>query len=312
MAQRFLTDLDVALRNAGIPFQEVPATPIDPTGASSWRDRGRPASTGDFQPEGVLCHHTASPRGTTDRSDLNVIVAGNGSAPGPISQLAICREYQGVYLVAAGRANHGGKGAIPGEGCDDMNKRLMGIEVSNDGIGEPWPDWQTDLYADVVAALVDHYGWPMSRVLLHATTGPPCGNHKIDPAGPWQRQPSLPGGGAGTWNLDVWRQFVEEHRGVTPPPPEGNDLVNTLIRVRDSYVVLAGDMDAQGVVHWCRWLGPGLNGQIGFQPDNVTPRIPGTKVLDRSQGELATISLVGPVPSGDLLQWSASNFYQGG
>jgi hypothetical protein len=88
--------------------------------------------------------------------------------------------------------------------------------------------------------------------------------------------------------------------------------VHTLIRVRDSYVVLAGDMDAQGVVHACRWLGPGLNASIGFQPDNVTPRLPGTHVLERDQADLATITLLGPVPTGDLLAWSPANFYQGG
>lgn len=310
MAYRFQTDLDAALQAAGIPYTEVPATPIDPTGASSWRDRGRPHSTGEFDPFGVLCHHTASPATTTDRGDLNVIVAGNGDAPGPISQLYIGRSAT-CYLVAAGRANHGGKGAFPGGSCQDMNAALIGIEVGNNGTGEHWSDPVTNLYADVVAALLDWYGWDEGNVFLHATTGPPCGNHKIDPAGPWQRQPTLPGGGAGTWNLDTWRSFVSEHRGGVKPP-EGNDLVHTLIRVRDSYVVLAGDMDAQGVVHWARWLGPGLNGQIGFQPDNVTPRIAGTKVLEREQGELSTISLVGPVPTGDLLAWSAANFYQAG
>jgi hypothetical protein len=169
------------------------------------------------------------------------------------------------------------------------------------------------MYARMVAALIDWYGWPLEMVLLHATTGPPAGNHKIDPAGPWARQPDLPGGGAGTWDLDTWRTFVTEHRGGTPSPtPGGNDLVHTLIKVRDSYVVLAGDMDGQGIVHAVRWLGPGLNQSIGFEPDNATPRIAGTQVLERSQADLATISLIGPVPQNDLLPWSAASFYQGG
>ncbi|HEV7536251.1 MAG TPA: hypothetical protein VGP90_11485, partial [Acidimicrobiia bacterium] len=77
----------------------------------------------------------------------------------------------------------------------------------------------TEMYAATVAALLDHYGGRTDQVWLHATTGPPCGNFKIDPAGPWQRQPDLPGGGAGTWDLDIWRAFVDEHRGVGPPKP---------------------------------------------------------------------------------------------
>jgi hypothetical protein len=305
-----LDDLDVALANAGIEFTPVGYSSIDPTGAADWRTRGRPSSTGEFNPVGVLCHHTASPAGTSDQGDLNVILAGNGEAPGPISQLYIGRSGT-VYLVAAGRANHGGSGAFPGAPCGDMNAALIGIEAGNSGVGEVWPSPQTTVYADVVAALVDHYGWGTDTVYLHATLGPVCGNHKIDPAGPWELQPGLPGGGAGTWDLfNVWRPYVESFRG-REPVPGGDELVHTLIRVDDSYVVFAGDMDAQGIIHEIRWVGPALNGQIGFQEDNVTPRIPGTSVLSRKQSDLWTMSLVGPVPTGDLLAWSPLNFYSG-
>src|SRR5436190_8184570 len=146
--QRFLTDLDVALGNAGVPFVGIPATIYDPTGASGWQSRGRPSSTGDFNPQGILCHHTASPAGTTDRLDLQCILAGNAEAPGPISQI-YCGRSGTVYIVAAGRANHGGKGRRPGVdtgGCADMNALLLGIEAGNNGVGEPWPDVQTDVY----------------------------------------------------------------------------------------------------------------------------------------------------------------------
>jgi hypothetical protein len=219
---RWLTDLDQAL--APIDYVEVPATPIDPTGAATWRQRGRPYSTGDFDPTGVVCHHTASPAGTSARSDLNVILAGNGDAPGPISQLYVSREPV-LYLVAAGRANHAGSGIRPGidSGCCDQNARNLGIEVANNGVGEVWPDAQTELYADVVAALCEFYGWA-DCIYLHATTGPPSGgcNSKIDPAGPWQRQPHLVG--STTWDLDVWKAFVDEHRAGTPEPaPEPGD-----------------------------------------------------------------------------------------
>src|SRR6185295_17083966 len=204
-----LTDLDVALGNAGIPYTGIPATVYDPTGASGWQTRTRPASTGQFTPEGILCHHTASPAGTTDRTDLQCILAGNSQAPGPISTLYLGRSGS-VYIVAAGRCNHGGKGIRPGidSGCTDMNRYLLGIEAGNSGVGEPWPKVQTDVYAAVVAALCDHYGWSVTQdVYLHATTGPPSGgcNSKIDPAGPWEMQPDLVG--STTWDLELWRSF---------------------------------------------------------------------------------------------------------
>jgi hypothetical protein len=221
MTYRWLTDLDQALAAVGLPYVEVAASGADPTGASSWRDRGRPYSTGEFDPAGVLCHHTASPAGTTTQSDLNVILAGNGSAPGPISTLYISRDAV-LYLVAAGRCNHGGSGIRPGidTRCADMNAALVGIEVANNGIGERWPDPQTTLYAQTVAALCAWYGWDVDAVYLHATTGPPSGgcNSKIDPAGPWQLEPDLVG--STTWNLDLWRWYVANATTGTGPTPD--------------------------------------------------------------------------------------------
>lgn len=312
MTYRWLSDLDAVLTAGGVPFVEVGPSDADYTGSPDWRTRGRPASTGDFDPQGILCHHTASPAGTSDQADLNAILWGNSQAPGPISQLLIGRSGT-VYLVAAGRANHGGQGIRPGldRGCADMNAALVGIEASNNGVGEYWPDHQIAAYARTVAALTAGYGWALDAVYFHATTGPPGGgcNSKIDPAGPWAGQPHLTG--SATWDLDLWRTWCVGDE-PSPPLPGGADLMHTLIRVQDSYVVLAGDSDAQGIVHWCRWLGPGLNQSIGFQADNETPRLPGTIVLNRTQAELATITLVGPLPSGDLLSWSAEHFYRGG
>ena len=224
-----MVDMDIALEAAGIPYVGVGYSPADPTGASDWRTRGRPASTGPFNPTGVLCHHTASPIGTSDHTDISCILAGNSSAPGPISQIYLGRS--GVcYLIAAGRANHGGSGIRPGvdSSCSDMNAALLGIEAGNNGIGEPWGDALTNIYGEVVAALLAFYGWDIGQVYLHATTGPPSGgcNSKIDPAGPWQREPDI---GSATWNLDTWRQFVIDMGGATPPvipiPPGEDDLM---------------------------------------------------------------------------------------
>jgi len=239
MTYVWLDDMDQAFAAAGVAFVEVPATSIDPTGASSWRTRGRPASTGQFAPAGVLCHHTASPAGTSAQSDLNVILRGNSEAPGPIAQLYISREPV-LYLVAAGRANHGGKGRRPGVdtgGCADMNAALVGIEAGNAGNSvERWSDPMCALYGATVAALCAWYGWPFDWVYMHATTGPPSGgcNSKIDPAGPWTVQPDL----SGTWDLDLWRQWCADSSSTPRPPdptppitPGGTDVSRCIIHV---------------------------------------------------------------------------------
>lgn len=245
MSYLWLTDLDLALQAGGVSYIEVPYNAADPTGAASWRTRGRPASTGSFDPEGVLCHHTASPEGTSPATDIRVILAGNGDAPGPISSLYIGRDAQ-CYIIAAGRCNHGGKGRRPGidtGGCADMNALLLGIEVGNNGVGEPWSDPVTDLYASVVAALSEWYRWPTADVYLHATTGPPSGgcNSKIDPAGPWQRQPHLVG--STTWDLGLWRAFVDEHRTdplPIPPTPAPHPTDEESAKMAATYVVNYG------------------------------------------------------------------------
>ncbi len=206
----WLTDLDQALSAGGVPFVEVPASPSDATGAASWHTRGRPVGTGDgFNPDGIVCHHTASPAGTTPATDLHVILSGNSEAPGPVSQLYIGRDAV-LYLVAAGRANHAGSGMRPGIDfvCTDQNARNVGIEVGNNGVGERWSDAVCETYASTVAALCEWYGWPTSSVYFHATVGPPSGgcNSKIDPAGPWTRQPDLT---SQTWDGSEWTAPVD-------------------------------------------------------------------------------------------------------
>jgi N-acetylmuramoyl-L-alanine amidase len=227
---RVLTDLADVCRAGGCNVIEY----------GGWQSRGRPSSTGCFDPRGVLCHHTASPDSWSDADDLNCILAGNSSAPGPISQLYLSRfEPWPVYIVAAGRANHGGKGAIPGEGCGDMNCALLGIEAGQSG-STYWPDGMVAAYAKLVKALCTGYGWSVNQVFLHATTGQPCGNSKIDPSGPWLNEPHLPLGnpGGSTWNLETWRAYVNSAGpGPTPPrpiTPTEDDMAKCIIHVDES------------------------------------------------------------------------------
>jgi hypothetical protein len=298
-----LTDLGQAFDAAGVAWVPVGFSPYDPTGAADWTTRGRPASTGDFRPAGVLCHHTASPAGTSPQVDLNVILAGNADAPGPISQCYIGRDAV-LYVVAAGRCNHGGRGMRPGVdfSCADMNLHLLGIEVGNDGMGEPWPDPVIDTYGRTVAALCAFYGWPLDAVYLHATTGPPAGgcNSKIDPAGPWHRQPGLPGGGAGTWDLDVWRDWCGSFLGTGPPvPPPKGDMMLTIFQCTDAWGSFLG-FSVGGVGQLVEWTdGPtkALYLSLGAVEQPIT--------VEQCSG----FTLMGPLPQGDQLHhWTGAEF----
>ena len=299
-----LVDMDAALTAAGIGFVEVGPSNVDPTGAADWRTRGRPPSTGPFDPMGVLCHHTASPAGTSTSSDLNFILAGTGDAPGPISHLYLSRDAT-LYLVAAGRANHGGRGKRPGidVSCFDMNSCLVGIEVANNGVGERWPDAQTDLYAATVAALCDFYGWPTGHVYLHATTGPPSGgcNSKIDPAGPWSGQPHLVG--STTWDVNLWRATVDTYRGgaidPTPNPPPSGGLMLTLFQCTDAWGCFLG-FSVNGVgqlVEWTDGATKALYLSLGAVEQAITVE------------QCAGFTLFGPLPQGDQLHtWTGAEF----
>jgi len=298
----------------------VNESPYDVTGANYWKSRGRPQSTGQFAPVGVLCHHTADNYASVS-SNLAVILQGNSEAPGPICHLYVSREPK-IYLIAAGRCNHAGKGTFPGGNCQDMNAQLIGIEASNNGVGERWGDSMIDLYARLVAALIDWYGWRVSDdVWMHHITGPPCGNGKIDPAGPYKLQPNLPGGSAGSWDLNTWRNYVATFAGTSPAPDPnpGEEMTLCLIHApgmsnpnsAEYWAVFAGDMDAQGVVNSVRHLGPRLNSVIGFESDNKTPRLKGTKILERSKASMTDFTLDGPVPTGDKTSWADNNFYRG-
>lgn len=119
-----------AFRENGLRVREV----------RGWKTRGRPY---DFSPRGVVFHHTASNRHSGPKPALGTVVKGRSLPdgtflPGPLCNVLIGRDGV-VYLVAAGRANHAGLGGpwrtIP---LDSGNKYMVGVEVENDGIGEPW------------------------------------------------------------------------------------------------------------------------------------------------------------------------------
>src|SRR5215467_9227561 len=163
-----------------------------------WQDRGR----GDVgQILGVLCHHTAGPRNGTMPS-LNTLVKGRSDLPGPLAQLGLGRD--GTYFVlAAGRANHAGRGNW--KGIVNGNTNLIGIEAENTGLANdsPWPDVQMDAYQRGVAAILQHIGKGPEFCAGHKEYALPAGR-KSDP----------------DFAMEPFRTAVAAIMNGTAPPPK--------------------------------------------------------------------------------------------
>lgn len=158
-------DLVTLLRDAGIP---------------AVRDERVPPRAGAFTPVGIMLHHTA-----TAGSALATVKTGRTDLAGPLCDVNITR--QGVInVVCDGRANHAGAGSSTVLGdvrsnravtqdagrrglADDTNGNqfFYGIEVDNNGTGEPLPPAQLDAIVVVCRTLCAHYGWPATRVIHH-------------------------------------------------------------------------------------------------------------------------------------------------
>lgn len=204
-------NLPQILKSHGLKVVEVPG----------WKTRGRPASTGGFDPVGVLCHHTATRKSSSVASVLRLLIQGRSDLPGPLCQLSLGRDGT-VYVVAAGRANHAGTAKASGTvAAGDGNELYIGIEAQNDGVGEPWPDVQYAAYVLLCAVLnveITHNSVNTDRGHKETSiTG------KIDP----------------TFNMDVFRSRVASvmadlttPAGETPnlPKPTRGDKVDHALR----------------------------------------------------------------------------------
>ena len=105
------------LKEAGLKVALVPG----------WESRGR-SEMGPVM--GVLCHYTAGSR-KGNMPTLDLLIKGREASPGaealpgPLCQLGLGRDGT-YYIVAAGRANHAGKGVW--QGITTGNSNFIGIE----------------------------------------------------------------------------------------------------------------------------------------------------------------------------------------
>ncbi len=158
--QRPITWVTAAFRKWGVKYRVI----------GGWETRGRPPSSGPFNPRGVLVHHTGSTSSATNPAGaLGIVTNGRPDLPGPLCQIST--GYDGVTtIVAAGRANHAGRmralGSIP---AGDGNAQLIGNEVQTNGT-QQMPRAQYDAVVLSTAALLDRLGASVAELGLHNTT----------------------------------------------------------------------------------------------------------------------------------------------
>jgi hypothetical protein len=215
VGSRYLTDMAEVLRIAGLQVVEL----------AGWETRARGSGGYDGLPCAVLWHHTASSGDGASDADYCTF----GSDDAPVCNLVIGRDGL-VYVCAAGATNTNGKGGplelpdgrvIPQDSC---NSRVIGVELSNDGVGMPWPEVQLSAAFTASAALTAAYVGGPDQVAQHSDWAP---TRKVDPAtaaaveGAWQ--PSATNS-SGSWALADLR--AECLRRAGPSTGDDDDMTD--------------------------------------------------------------------------------------
>lgn len=243
MGDLYLTELADWLRVAGLDVYEY----------QGWKTRARSSGGYTDLPLCVMWHHTASPASWDGQKDADYIAENADIAP--ISNLYIDRSGT-VWVIAAGATNTNGtgnslifsRGTVP---MDCMNTHAVGVEMGNDGIGEPWPQVQVDAMFTVSNTVNAHCGNQPFDVSTHWFYAP---GRKIDPAraesvqGPWQPKACT---SSGTWDLeDIQAECMA--RAKPPTNTKGSTTVAYYKDDRaDGWQIWAVDTDAYGCVWTC-------------------------------------------------------------
>jgi len=202
----WLDGLANILRAAGLKVIEV----------GGWERRSRRNNSGySRHPTHVMIHHTAS--STSAGNDVNYMTY--NSPDKPIANIYIARNGD-IHLMAGGPTNTNGSGRDwwgGGVPANDMNAEAVGIEIGNDGTGEPYPEPQVESVLRVCVELLKAGGVGPGNVRSHWEWCRDTGR-KIDPRGPSKYEdPAL----GGKWNMDRFRGDVFQRMNppVTPDPP---------------------------------------------------------------------------------------------
>ena len=228
MSGRYLTDMADVLRRAGQQVVEL----------DGWQTRAR--SSGGYADGGPWCvmlHHTAS--AGDGAQDAHYCTFSSGDRP--VCNLVLGRDAV-WHVCAAGATNTNGKGGpwplADGRvvSADTMNTRAIGIEMSNNGVGQSYPAPMVEAMFAGVNALSAAYLGRYDLLCQHVDWAP---TRKIDPAtggaveGAWR---PVTINSSGSWQLaSVLAEAQRRAGGTTPtptPPPGGDDDVEKWL-VRD-------------------------------------------------------------------------------
>lgn len=265
MGSRYLTDLAQVCRSIGVVVHEE----------SGWQTRAR--GSGGYNsglPNHVMCHHTASNPSSDGQSDVNYMCYGSDNRP--VANLYLSRRGE-IWVMAAGSTNTNGKGhdywggGVPN---DSMNGYAIGIEAANNGVGEPWPTVQQDVYVSLVVALCSHYHIPNNNIRAHFEWAP---DRKIDPAGQ-----SRYASGSNKWAMNSFRLDCEDAEsgyvpGPGPSPTRKDDEVALCIQSADG-------SPEQKFATFALQIGTSI-GWITSQTQIDVGRITGTLVFNGETGE---------------------------
>lgn len=144
-----------------------------------WESRGGSS----FNPVGYMWHHTVTKPSLSDVT-LDVILAerGNSVTPPPLCNISTKRDGS-ITVIAAGVANHGGKGSWRGR---SGNRFFVGDEMANYGTQdrEPWSQIQLESARVAAAAIASYLGMDPQMFCGHKEYGnnpPGWPGRKTDP-----------------------------------------------------------------------------------------------------------------------------------
>jgi hypothetical protein len=170
-----------------------------------------------FRPDGVMDHHTG---GGTYNALLRYMA--EGPVHPPLCNYATSRPADKVVritVVAAGRANHAGRGSWPGWlGANEGNLRSLGGEHQNTG-GQAWPMQQVEAMRRCAAALLRHMKQDASRRVDHRQYGnrpPGWAGRKVDR---FALDPAVE-------NAEVNRLLVPQPKPPLPPDLGDDDMAS--------------------------------------------------------------------------------------
>lgn len=227
MTQPKLIDLADKLRQAGCSVEEIP----------NWKTTSRTDDTSTYKsgsPNHIMWHHTATnitahqphTKCFSEARNLQILEPNE-----PICNLAICPH--GVwFVIAAGPTNTNGLGKDVWHSVGDpkrvpdnsMNSYALGIEMLNNGVGEPYSDELLLAIKKGAPALCKAYMIGVFENRGHYEWAP---TRKVDPAGPspWVNNLSY-----NKWDMNKFRTSLQSWLTLPNIPPGDSEVEKIQVR----------------------------------------------------------------------------------